>query len=167
MSKSGELRGFWRTVAVLISVCNAVAALALAGMIVVTTLDVILRQFGFPIKGAYDIVRVCGATALGCALPATTASKGHIAVEYFFQRLKRRGRRIVDTLVHGTLLIVFCIAAWQSILFGQTFLRTGEVSLTLQLPLFWVPWLLAVGCILAGLVSLWHLLHPGREMLKP
>lgn len=167
MNGDAGFRGVWRGVAGAMALLNAVAALALAGMIVATTLDVVLRQFGVAVKGAYDIVRVCGAVAIGCALPATTAAKGHIAVEYFFHKLKRRGRRVVDTVVHGGMVAALGFAAWQCVRAGNTFRLTGEVTPTLQLPLFWVPWVMAAGCALAGVVSVFHLLNPGREMTRP
>jgi TRAP-type C4-dicarboxylate transport system permease small subunit len=157
----------WKAVTAVMAFLTAIAALALGGMIVVTSLDVVLRQFGVSITGAYDIVRLCGAIALSCALPSTTAAKGHIAVEYFFHKLKQRGRRMVDTLVHGGMVAAFGFAAWQCVRAGNTFLRTGEVSATLQVPLFWVPWVMAAGCALAGMASMFHLLNPGREMTRP
>jgi hypothetical protein len=70
----------------------AVGGVAVAGIVVVTVADVVGRQFGLPVKGAYDLVRVLGAIAMGCALPLTKAVKGHIAIEYFFQKLGGRGR---------------------------------------------------------------------------
>lgn len=162
------LRGAgWRALAAGVDVLSHLARIALAVMILATGLDVLLRLAGIALPGAYDVVRLCGATALSCALPATTAAKGHIAIEYFFHKLNRRGRVLVDTLVHGGVLAVFALAAAQCLTAGRTFLRTGEVTPTLQIPLFWVPWVMAVGCVLAALVSLFHLLHPGREMIKP
>lgn len=153
---------FWKGNAALVGVLSAVAAVALAAMIVVTSADVVLRQFGISVKGAYDLVRVFGAVALACALAATTEAKGHIAIEYFFHKLKRRGRGVVDTLVHGGMVVVLGIAAWQCIQAGNTFLRTGEVTPTLQLPFFWVPWVMAAGCALAAVVSLRHMLAASR-----
>ena len=157
----------WGAVRLLVVIMAGAAAFFLATMIVVVCLDVVLRLCGYPIKGSYDIVRLAGALTIACALPVTTATKGHIAIEFFFQKFNRYGRIILDWLVHGGMMAIFSVATWQCVIYGQRFLKTGEVTLTLQIPLFWVPWIMAIACALTVPVSLYHLTHPGREMIKP
>ena len=144
-----------------------VGGFAVAGLILVTMADVVGRQFGFPVKGAYDLVRVLGAIAMGCALPLTKAVKGHIAIEYFFQKMGTRGRAVVDTAMRLVLLALFALLTWQFCLQGTAFLDSGEVTTTLHMPMFWVPWLVALACLATAGVTLWHLLHPGRSMIRP
>ncbi|HPC18866.1 MAG: TRAP transporter small permease [Kiritimatiellae bacterium] len=141
--------------------------LAVAGIIGVTMADIIGRQFGMPVRGAYDLVRVLGAIAMACALPLTKAVKGHIAIEYFFQKMGRRGRAVVDTVMRLVLLALFGLLAWRFVLQGRGFLDSGEVTTTLHMPMFWVPWLAALACLVTAGVTLWHLLHPGRSMIRP
>ena len=145
----------------------AVGGLAVAGIIAVTVVDVVGRQFGHSVKGAYDLVRVLGAIAMGCALPITKAVKGHIAIEYFFQKMGRRGRAATDTAMRLVLLALFGLLAWHFALQGRNFLESGEVTTTLHMPMFWVPWLVAGACLVTAGVTLWHLLHPGRSMVRP
>jgi hypothetical protein len=45
--------------------------------------------------------------------------------------------------------------------------KSGEVSMTLQLPVFWVPHVMAFACVVVVLVTLYHLFHPGKALLKP
>ena len=144
-----------------------VGGFAVAGLILVTMADVVGRQFGFPVKGAYDLVRVLGAIAMGCALPRTKAVKGHIAIEDFFQKMGARGRAAMDTAMRLVLLALFGLLAWQFALQGQRFLDSGETTTTLHMPMFWVPWLAALACLATAGVTLWHLLHPGRSMVRP
>jgi len=110
---------------------------------------------------------VLGAIAMGCALPMTKAVKGHIAIEYFFQKLGSRGRAILDTAMRLVLLALFFLLAWQFVRQGGAFLESGEVTATLHMPMFWVPWLVALACLVTAGVTLWHLLHPGRSMIRP
>ena len=144
-----------------------VGGFAVVGMIAVTVADVVGRQIGLPVKGAYDLVRVLGAIAMGCALPITKAVKGHIAIEYFFQKMGRRGRAVTDTAMRLVLLALFGLLAWQFTLQGLQFRDSGEVTATLHMPMFWVPWLVAMACLVTAGVTLWHLLHPGRSMVRP
>ena len=73
------------------------AGLGLVMMMVVTCVDVVLRKLGHPLPGAYDLVKVAAGLTIACALPYTTAIKGHVAVEYFHHRLGRRGRTVAAT----------------------------------------------------------------------
>ena len=159
-SRTGLLRGLIYFMAVL-------GGLAVLGLIAVTVADVIGRQFGLPVKGAYDLVRVLGAVAMACALPLTKAVKGHIAIEYFFQKMGARGRAATDSVMRLALLALFGLLAWQFIRQGDTFRQSGEVTATLHMPMFWVPWLAALACLVTAGVTLWHLLHPGRSMIRP
>lgn len=146
---------------------SVIAGLGVLGMMVVTCADVVLRALGTPFVGAYDIVRLAGAVTIACALPYTTAVKGHVAIEYFFLKLSRRGRVVVDTIARSIAMALFGFLTWQSLVYGASLRRSGEVSLTLQLPVFWVPYVIAFACGVTLLVILHNLLHPGREMIKP
>lgn len=161
------LQGFWRVVRVLVVAAAAVSGAGIVFMMCVTCLDVILRAFGRPLVGAFDLVRIAGALTMACALPYTTAVKGHVAIEYFFHKLSRRARVVVDSLTRGVGMGLFGVLAWYSVTYGLALRRAGEVSSTLRLPVFWVPWVMAFACGLVALVILYNLLHPGREMIKP
>ena len=85
---------------------------------------------------------------------------------YFFQKLGRRGRIAVDTLARLLVLAFFALLAWQSVKYGHSLRASGEVTPTLQLPFFWVPYLIAVCSGVVVGVKLYHLTHPGRELIK-
>lgn len=151
----------------LVMVLAALAALAVLAMMLITCADVIMRIFRSTFKGAYDLVKIAGALALAGALPYTTAIKGHVAIEYFFQKLNRPGRVVVDTLCRIVTVGLFGLLGWQCIQYGLSLKATGQVTATLQVPVFWVPWFLAASCFVVMLVILHNLLHPGKEMIKP
>lgn len=144
-----------------------VSGAGLLAMVLVTTLDVILRKFSLSITGAYDIVKIAAAITVAAALPYTTAIKGHVAIEYFFHKLGRRGRVVVDALMRFGGMALFALLAWGCVDYGNSLRQKGEVSMTLQLPVFWVPYVLALSCALVVLIKVYHLTHPGRPMLKP
>ncbi len=152
---------------VLVHFLGAIAGAGLMIMVSVTTLDVVLRLFRISLPGAYDIVKIAGALTIAAALPYTTAIKGHVAIEYFFHKLGGRGRKIVDALMRLGGMVLFSLLAWGCIGYGNSLKRSGEVSLTVQLPVFWVPYVLAVSCALVVLIKLYHLSHPGKPMMEP
>lgn len=140
---------------------------AIFSMMVLVCIDVVLRQFGRPISGSNDIVSLLGAVTLACALPYTTAVKGHVAIEYFFHKLNRRGRLITDTVSRTVVIALFVLLGWQSIAKGNSMRASGQVTPTLELPDYWVLYIISLCSFAVALVVFDHLVHPRREMIKP
>jgi TRAP-type C4-dicarboxylate transport system permease small subunit len=163
----GALELYHRALRALVMALAYGACAGLLVMVLVTTLDVVLRLFRIPLTGAYDIVCIAAAITIAGALPYTTAIKGHVAIEYFFHKLGRRGRIVVDALMRLGGMALFAVLAWGSVDYGNSLRAKGEVSMTLQLPIFWVPYVLALSCALVVLIKVYHLTHPGKPMIKP
>ncbi len=144
-----------------------VSGAALMLMVLITTVDVIKREISTPLKGARDLVMIAAALSVAAALPYTTAIKGHVAVEFFFHKLGRRGRIAADALMRIGGMLVFGVLAWGCVEYGNRLGETGTVSMTEKIPFFWVPYVLAFSCVLVVLVKIYHLTHPGKPMLKP
>lgn len=151
----------------LVNALAAVAGAFLLLMVLITSADVVLRGFSVSLPGAYDLVKIAAAMTVAAALPYTTAIKGHVAIEFFFHKLGRTGRIVVDAFMRLGGMALFGLLAWGCVDYGNSLRATGEVSMTLQLPVFWVPYVLAVSCVLVVLIKLYHLTHPGKPMLKP
>lgn len=151
-------------------VVYALACMSGAGVFVMMgtiCTDVVLRRFGHPVVGAYDIVRIAGAISLAAALPYTTAVKGHVAIEYFFHKLNRTSRMVVDSVMRLVSMALFGFLGWRSILYGLELHRTNQVAQTLKLPIFWLPMVIGFCCFVVVLVVAYHLVYPHREMIKP
>lgn len=148
-------------------VLNAgIAALALLAMMLITCSDVALRAFGYPVPGALDLVEICAALTIAGVLPYTTAHKGHVAIEFFSRSMPRLAQIIVDSVMRLLTILLFgalAVSCWH---YGTRLRDLGQVSNTLQAPIFWVPWYVAIACLLTALVICYHLLRPGKEMLK-
>jgi TRAP-type C4-dicarboxylate transport system permease small subunit len=165
-AKKIEHAPFWQGIVILMHIMTGIASLALLVMAAVTCLDIVLRLVGYPQKGAYDIVRITGVLAVACALPLTTALKGHVAIEYFFHRMNRLWRAAVDAVMRIVMIVGFFAAAFGCLRYGLRFLRSGEVSATLEIPLFWVPWVMAFAFTVTALIVVFHLLYPKKELIK-
>ena len=161
------LKLYHRGLAALVRMLAWIAGAALMFMVLVTTVDVVLRKFSLTLTGTYDLVKMAALITVAAALPYTTAIKGHVAIEFFFHKLGRRGRILVDACMRGGGMALFGLLGWGCVEHGNSLRASGEVSMTLQLPIFWLPYLLAVSCGLVVLVKLYHLTHPGQPMLKP
>ena len=64
----------------IIFVFLGLSTLGIVIMMVVTCVDIICRILRISFTGAYDIVMIAGAITITCALPYTTAVKGHVAI---------------------------------------------------------------------------------------
>ncbi len=158
---------FFSVISHFIVILAYIAGISIILMIGITLVDVILRIFNIGITGAYDMVRACGAVAVACALPYLTAVKGHIAIEYFYHKCERSGRIVLDSFFRISSLIIFGILAVQTFRHGLSLAQTGEVFPNIGMPVFWIPLLISLNCILMMTVFFYHLIHPGKEFIKP
>jgi TRAP-type C4-dicarboxylate transport system permease small subunit len=170
MTQAGRrvLHAAYRGLCTVVMALAWVSAAGVLFIILLTVVDVLSRRLlGRPVQGSMDLVQIAAAVSTACALPYTTAVKGHVAVEFLFQRLGRIGRVIVDTLARLLLMAFFSVLALALFRRGQTLQRAREVTLTLQIPTFWVLYVFALCCAVVVLIKIYHLFHPGREMIKP
>lgn len=133
---------------------NWVAAAALVIMMVLTCADVILRFFRHPIPGTYEMVGLLGAIVVSFSLAHTSVMRGHISVELIVQKLPKTAQIVIDGInsLLGTAL--FGLITWQSMLYASNLMHTGEVSLTLQMPIYPFVYGIAVGSGMLCLVLL-------------
>lgn len=155
-----------RSVVLLVRLMAALAAAGILAMIVATCIDIVMRQLGQPMLGVVDIVQLTACVSGICALPYTTAVKGHVAVEFFFQRLPVAWRPWLDGLARLLIAVMFAFLAWRSWLYGNYMQEHDIGTMTLQLPMHWVMRLMSFSFAVTVLVKFQHLLHPGKEMMK-
>jgi TRAP-type C4-dicarboxylate transport system permease small subunit len=105
-------------------------------MMLLTTVDVILRLLRFPIPGTYEIVGLLGAAFVSFALAHTSLQRGHIAVDFLVRKLSERSRLFLQTATDSLSFGLFVLVCWQSVLYAGRLRQMGEVSLTLQMPLY-------------------------------
>jgi TRAP-type C4-dicarboxylate transport system permease small subunit len=160
-------RPFFTGMRALARISALIAGFAILVMIGVTGTDIVLRIFKSGIRGAYDIVRICGVVSVSSALPYLTAVKGHIAIEFIYQNFSRSGRIVLDTLFRLLSLGLFGLLVYYGIVYGISFIESGQVMPTLKIPVFWMPFLISFNFLQVLIIVFYHLLHPGKEMIRP
>lgn len=141
-----------RMVARLASFLNGIAAVAVVAMMALTCLDVLLRLVRHPIPGAYEVVGMLGALFVSFSLARTSVDQGHIAVDFLVQRLPRRVQCAVEAINAGICALLFTVISRQCVLYAGDLRSSGEVSMTLQVPLHPFVLGLAVGCAMLSVV---------------
>jgi len=127
---------------------NWIAAGAVVGMMLLTTLDVVLRFFRHPIPGTYEIVGLLGTVVISFSLAYTSIEKGHIAVEFLIRRFSPQAQALANAFNALVAALLFAVIAWQSILYAMDLMHKGEVSLTVQMPIYPFVFGIAAGCSL-------------------
>ncbi|MGI6086758.1 MAG: TRAP transporter small permease [Kiritimatiellia bacterium] len=157
---------YHKSLRVAIRALAGVAGLAILAMMLVICADVLLRAGGRPIAGNYDVVRILSVFVIVCALPYTTAVKGHVAVELVFRKLSRRWQIIVDSFNRVLAIGLFGVLAVYNVRYGMQLKEAGELMATLPVPIYWIPYVIAVACGMITLVIFYHMLHPGKALLN-
>lgn len=134
------------------TVLSAVAGAALAILMLLTVADVVLRIFGRPIVGTYELVAVGGAVAIGLSLPVTSWVRGHIYVDSFVARLPRVPRTILAIATRLLVLGLFFLIGWNLIKYAGTLRAAGEVTPTLRVPFYPVVIGVGVSCLVECVV---------------
>ncbi len=133
---------------------NIIAGVALVCMMLVTVADVVLRFFRRPIVGTYELVALSGAVVVGFSIPFTSWQRGHIYVDFLIARFSPRVRNIFHTVTRCLGIGLFFLIGWNLMSMGRDLYRSGEVSLTLQLPFYPVAYGVGISCLVQCLVLL-------------
>jgi TRAP-type C4-dicarboxylate transport system permease small subunit len=145
-------KGFQKLVYWLSRVMESIAGVALVFMMTLTTFDVILRYFGKPIIGTYEMVAFTGGVVIGFATPITSWMRGQIFVDFFYQKFSQVSQNVLNIITRLLDIVLFGVIAWNLFLMGRDMFRSGEVSLTLQLPFYPIAYGIGFALIVECLV---------------
>ena len=111
-----------------------IGALCIVGMTFLTVADVIGRFFRHPIFGSVEIVGFMATLAVASALPYTHKIKGHVGVEILVRLFSKRTQTVIDICTGILSLCLFGLVTWRMTLYAYTMQKSGEVSISLELP---------------------------------
>lgn len=155
----------WLT-AKLVDALKRVGAVGLAGMMLMTCVDVIFRFFDHPIFGAVEMVSFMATILLACAMPMTDVEKGHVGVDLLVRRMSPRGQAGMDAATGCLSLGMFGIVAWQMFTYAGTMRKAGEVSMSLEFPYYILVYAVAVAFAVLALVILGEIVNNLRRAIK-
>jgi TRAP-type C4-dicarboxylate transport system permease small subunit len=146
------MKGYMNTVNWISRFLNVIAGVAFTFLMCLTILDVILRFFKRPIVGTYELVAFSGAVVIGFSLPFTSWVRAHIFVDFFIIKLSKRVRNIFNITTRCIVIILFFLIGWNLIKYAMDLQKSGEVSLTLQIPFYPVAYGIGICCFIQCLV---------------
>ncbi|MBS3920808.1 MAG: TRAP transporter small permease [Deltaproteobacteria bacterium] len=146
------MRGFLNGTRAFSRFLNIIAGISLTFLMLLTVMDVILRGLRSPIVGTYELVAFAGAVVIGFAIPYTSWLRAHIFVDFFILKFSQRVRNIFNISTRTVVIVLFFLVGWNMIKFGIDLQRSGEVSLTLQMPFYPVAYGVGFCCFVQCLV---------------
>lgn len=135
-------------------VAAIIAAVVLAGMMLLTVADVVGRYFfNSPIKGTWELVGLLLICAGTWGLGYCQMQRGHISISIILQRFSQRGKALILSFTYLVGFAGFSLICWRMFLLAKKYflLDKGNVTDTLELPT--APFMLALS-IGAGLIAL-------------
>jgi len=133
---------------------NIIGGTSLVFLMTLTLADVLLRSFRMPIPGTYELVALSSAVVIGSSLPFTSWIRGHIYVDFLLVKCPRVVRNILNLCTRFMVLVLFVLIGWNLIRYGMALHRSGEVSLTLNIPFYPVAYGLGFCSFIQCLVML-------------
>ncbi len=145
----------------------AVAGIALIAMMLFTVADMVLRAFGHPVAGSYEVIGWLSAVAMALALGYAQLHKGHVAIDLVVERLRPRTKAAVEALTTLASLLLFVAVAWYVASYGLVLHESGSLSETLKAIVY--PWVyvVAIGCGGLALALLADFLRALRRAFGP
>ena len=146
------MEGFLKTINGISRFLNIIAGISLTFLMLLTITDVILRGFKSPVPGTYEVVAFAGAVVIGFSMPLTSWLRAHIFVDFFILKFSQKIRNIFNIATRCLVVGLFFLIGWNLIKYGMDLQKSGEVSLTLQMPFYPVAYGVGVCCFIQCLV---------------
>lgn len=157
------LRAITTSIHLLSTKLNGVSAAALIFIMLLTCADVVMRFFGSPIPGTYELVGYFGSVIISFGMARTSIERGHIAVNLFVDRLPPRAQNLIEGVGNIVAAALFGVLAWQCQVYARDLWETGDISLTLGMPTWPFVLGLAAG---SGMLSLVLFLDALRQLKR-
>jgi TRAP-type transport system small permease protein len=140
------------------NIMQGVAAVSLTFMMLLTTLDVVLRLFGKPIPGAVEIIAICGGIVIGFTVPISFWMRSHISVDFVLNWLSKPAKNLLTIITRCVGIGLCLLISWNSVKIGTGMRKAAEVSGTLELPLYPLEYALAFCFLVLSVVFLCDIL---------
>jgi TRAP-type C4-dicarboxylate transport system permease small subunit len=124
-------------------------------VMLVTTGDVLMRRIlNNPFAWAYDVAILGLLVGTFCALAWVMAIGGHIEADILFRKYPPRVKRVISSVALFLSVIPGVAIVWGAVLWTQSTIKVGQVTLVLRWPL--APFVIVeiVGAALLALVVL-------------
>ena len=124
-----------------------ISGLTLAFMLLFTLADVVMRAFGKPIVGDFEVISFLGAVVVGFAIPYTTLMKAHVIVDFLVEKLPKNvgdGMQVATRIIG---IALFLWMGWNFVDMSRDLIKSNEVTPVFRLPYHPITFGLAFSCL--------------------
>ncbi|WP_102348614.1 TRAP transporter small permease [Bacillus sp. Marseille-P3661] len=129
--------------------------------------NILLRAFfQSPIAGTYDYVGFLTAIGIALALANCAIHRGHIAVDFFIEKLSGKIQAIIDLFMGLVAGVFFLLTSWEIAKYGYSMVLTGQKSPSAMIAYYPFIYIVAFGVFIMALIILYQLSEPFRKLVK-
>lgn len=119
-------------------------------MIFLTCANILLRQFGVPVRGTFEIMGFLGAVIFAFSLGYSHEKKEHLYVSIIFDRFPEKVKKAAHVINSLVCIFFFSLVSWQLVKKALVLKNVYEVSETLRIAYY--PFILVLSFGVAVLV---------------
>jgi TRAP-type C4-dicarboxylate transport system permease small subunit len=135
-----------------------IAGVGLVAMLVLIVADVVgIKIFSSPVPGGIEYVSFFAVVAIAFAVGHTQVMHGHVSVDFIVEKFPHRAKLVIDILMTLFSVCLFALLSWFSFRYGNSLRRSGEVSMTQEIPFYPFVYGMAVCFVVTFLVLLMDL----------
>jgi TRAP-type C4-dicarboxylate transport system permease small subunit len=116
-----------------------------------------------PIPGSIEIVSLLSVIAITFAIAQTQIQHGHIEVEMLVTKLPKTAQKVIASVEDCFSILLFALLCWKSMDYGYALWKSGEVSMTLQVPYYLFVYGIAFSSLVVALVLIVQMIKAIRE----
>jgi len=124
-------------------------------MIFLTCANILLRQFGIPVRGTFEIMGFLGVVIFAFPLGYSHKKKEHLYVSIIFDRFPAKVKKAAHVINNLVCIFFFSLVSWQLVKKALILKNVHEVSETLRI--IYYPFILILSFGVAVLVL--HFIH--------
>ncbi|MCS7280801.1 MAG: TRAP transporter small permease [Desulfobacterota bacterium] len=129
-----------------------ISGACLSFMVILTLIDVILRNFGYPITGSMEIIQYGGCIVFSFAVPYGTLLGAQVLVDLVIERIDPRKKRVITIITRIIGVILFLFIAYNFFIYGFDVKRSGERTASFRIPYYPFAFALSFSFFIQSLV---------------
>jgi TRAP-type C4-dicarboxylate transport system permease small subunit len=137
---------------------QVISGVSLTFIMLLTVADVAGRLLGHPVDGTFEMVGLGGAVAIAFALPITSWTRGHIFVDFLYQKTPKNFQNALNVSTRIVVMVIFSLMGWNLFKLARALYKSGEVTVTRQLPFYPIAYGIGVCCFTQCLISFCEIL---------
>jgi TRAP-type C4-dicarboxylate transport system permease small subunit len=134
------------------------AGSVLSFMVILTFIDVIVRNLGHPITGSMEIIQYGGCMVFSFSLPYGTLLGAQVIVDIIVERIDAKRKRKVEIITRIIGILLFLFIAYNFFLYGFDVRRSGERTASFRIPYYPFAFALSFSFFIQALVITYDLI---------